>query len=86
MTSNLNMIRIDSNKTKLKRQYPRDNMKVYTVKEISRDCKLSETYIREEIKAKRLKAAYFGRRAGFRIDEVDLQAWLDSKKIITRGK
>lgn len=55
-------------------------MKVYTIKELAKEYKLSEAYIREEIKSGKLRAASFGRRAGYRIDEVDLQKWLDSKK------
>ncbi len=55
-------------------------MKVYTIKEISKEYQLTEIYLRDEVKKGRLKAAYFGRRAGYRVDEVDLQAWLDSKK------
>lgn len=58
-------------------------MKVYTIKEVIVEYELTGAYLRSEIKKGKLIAAYFGRRAGYRIDEPDLQAWLDAKKKIS---
>jgi len=55
-------------------------MTVFTVKEVAEKYKLTETYIREEIKKGNLKAMEFGRRAGYRINESDLTEWEKSKK------
>ncbi len=58
-------------------------MKFYTIKELIAEYGLTGTYLRSEIKKGKLLASYFGRRAGYRIDEVDLQSWLDAKKKIS---
>jgi excisionase family DNA binding protein len=61
-------------------------MRVYTVKEISDLYKLTEIYIRTEIRNGNLRAANFGRRAGYRINEEDLKAWTESKQNSKEGK
>jgi len=55
-------------------------MKIYTVREISELYKLTEHFIREEIKSGKLKAVSFGCRAGYRITEDDLIAWMNEKR------
>ena len=61
-------------------------MKIYTVKEIGKLYSLTENFIREEIKSGKLKAVSFGCRAGYRITEDDLIAWMDAKRGIIKDK
>ncbi len=61
-------------------------MEMYTVKDINKIYKITEHYIREEIKRGNLKAIDFGRRAGSRITDGDLIEWMDSKRKTVGGK
>lgn len=57
-------------------------MEVYTVKEIAELLKLSEGYIRSQIKGGYLKNSMkFGCRGGHRISKEALEKWQNSKNV-----